>query len=651
MTSVLILVDLQRDYLSADDLQPPADTLIAATQLLLHACRARRLPILHVWTTIDPANDRRLHHWRREDRWSCVAGTPGHEPPAPLRPRDGEPTIHKTGYNAFEDPVLAATLSALGCDHIILAGVHLHACVRTTAGECLARNLRVTVAADAVASHDPIHAAATRRWLAERGVRFASTDAILLALDGREPDHLVLRSPRDLTQTLFEVTDADDAQIARAVDTAAHFQLAWQCTPHAERAVALTRLAAQLESGTDAWARQMALEIGKPIRHAREEVRRAAANVRDILRCAAPHDAPIPPGPAAVRHRPLGVVAVITPWNNPLAIPLGKIAAALAYGNTVVCKPSPAGTRLAQRLLDELTSAGLPSGAVEMLTGDHLTAQRLAMHPRVDAVTFTGSNLAGCAMQEICARRIIPLQAELGGNNAAIVCPDADLDHAAAQIAHGAFDFAGQRCTANRRAIVSGDIYETFLPKLEAATARLAWGDPLDDATDIGPLITAAHRDRLLAALDRARDRAAASRTLVPHDQTPADRPWRQLGAYMPPHIVSCDDPADVLVQQEMMGPVLVLQRARDFDHALDLCNGVRHGLAAAIFTRRHDLQDRFRDQARAGILKINASTAGVDVALPFGGWKASGIGPPEHGPGDKLFYTRMQALYTHDAP
>lgn len=646
MSSVLILIDLQQDYLRASDLQPPADAVIAAAEALLEGCRARRVTVMHVWTTIDRACDRRMYHWRQSDRWQCVTGTPGHEPPAELAPREGELVIHKAGYNAFKDGTLAKAIEACDCDNVILAGVHLHACVRNVVMECLGRNLRVTIAADAVGSHDPLHSAATHRWLTERSVSFEGIAEILSGLDGRTNGGLVHWSPRNVAEKLFEVAIAGDAEIDAAVDRAFHSQESWRRTPWLERETSLASLAERLEREAESWAHQMAVEIGKPIRHGREEVQRAAQNVCGILRRAESLDVARSVGATGVRHRPLGVVAVITPWNNPVAIPLGKIAAALAYGNTVVWKPSPAGTQLAQRLMDVLAAVGVPDGAVEILTGDHTVAQRLAMNRRVDAVTFTGATLGGYAMQEICGRRMVPLQAELGGNNAAIVWEDADLDEAATQIVSGAFGFAGQRCTANRRAIVAEGVYEPFLAKLTTATARMAWGDPLDEVTEIGPLISASHRDRLMHTLDRASKRAAVRVVIAPHECMPMDRVWEQAGAYMSPRIVYCEDPADVVVQEEMMGPVLVMQRAGDFDQAMVLCNGVRQGLAAALFSGRKDLQDRFRDEVRAGIVKINASTAGVEVALPFGGWKASGIGPPEHGEGDRLFYTRMQAMY-----
>jgi acyl-CoA reductase-like NAD-dependent aldehyde dehydrogenase len=244
---------------------------------------------------------------------------------------------------------------------------------------------------------------------------------------------------------------------------------------------------------------------------------------------------------------------------------------------------------------------------------------------------------AGAAALEIAARRHVPLQAELGGNNAAIVWSDALLDRAAARIAEGAFGQAGQRCTANRRAIVDQACLDAFLERLVVATRALVVGDPLDPATHVGPLVSAEAAARAAAAIERAR--ASARDVIVPHGTVPA-------GSYVAPTIVLCDDPAAEIVQEETFGPVLVVEPAQDFAHALKLLNGVRQGLAAALFSPSPDHRARFLEEAEAGILKLDEATADAGVEAPFLGWKASGVGPSEHGDGDLEFYTRAQALY-----
>jgi acyl-CoA reductase-like NAD-dependent aldehyde dehydrogenase len=641
----LLLVDLQGDHLAT--LQPhlSANALVARTAALLDGCRARQIPVIHVWTTLSRSDDRRLPHWKNNNRWCCVAGTDGHKPPAPLQPAGNETIIHKSGFNGFADGELDATLKNMNCGRVILAGVHLHACVRTAAVECLERGLEVIVAEDAVASNDPVHAAATRRWLDGRSVKFVHTNEILLQLDGKAPGKLIHSSPRETEKVLFEIPIATADEIAAATLSTRKAWQIWRRTPPGLRNDILRQAAVRLEAAAPDLARQMALETGKPVSHGLEEIGRAAGNIRDVIGRASAFVFQKREAAGTVSHQPLGVIALISPWNNPVAIPLGKIAPALLYGNTVVWKPAPAATRISAVILKLLREAGVPAGAVQMLTGDQATAQNLAADQNVSAVTLTGSAPAGFAIQEICARRFLPLQAELSGNNAAIVWDDADLPRAADQIARGAFGFAGQRCTANRRAIVSAAKFEMFLRELKTAAERLNWGDPLDPATDIGPVIHAGRREEHRALVCAAQNSGAAHRVEFLFAAR-ARESWTKTGAYAQPAIVGCDDLNHPLVQEETMSPLLVVQRAEDFAHALKLCNGVRHGLVAALFSDDAGLQEKFLAEAEAGMLKINSATAGADVSLPFGGWKMSGLGPPEHGEADRLFYTRMQTIY-----
>lgn len=645
MNPALLLVDLQRDYLITRGLQPPGQVLVARAATLLGECRRRQIPVIHVWTTVHHHPDARLPHWRTANRWSCLEGTEGHTPPEPLQPLAGDAVVHKTGFNSFADGSLDEILRRTACDTVILAGLHLHACVRTVAVECLERGYQVYIADDAVASNDLIHAAAVQRWLSERCIVCEPTASVLRRLDGFAPCSYVHRSPRRTDEILFEVAMAGASEVASAVSAAQNAASVWRRTPPSVRQELLTAAANRLDGIASTLAGQMAVEIGKPLRHGLEEVYRTATNIRHVVRLAAAHVPHRQELAGLVCYRPVGVVAIISPWNNPVAIALGKIAPALVYGNTVVWKPALAGTRVAQTILRLLSDMGIPPGVVNLVTGDHTTAKRLADQAGIDAVTLTGSALAGSAVQEICARRLVPLQAELSGNNAAILWDDADLRDAARQVAWGAFAFAGQRCTANRRLIVTAAQYEKILQELEAAATQLPWGDPCDETTEIGPVISIAKREEIAAMIEEYQDNDDASRAMrLRHGR--AEEPWIKAGAYVRPAIICCDQPDHPLVQEETMGPVLVVQRAKDFEQAMELCNNVRQGLVSALFSTSPQLQRLFLESAKAGMLKINTSTAGVDVSMPFGGWKASGIGPPEHGEGDHLFYTRIQAVY-----
>jgi acyl-CoA reductase-like NAD-dependent aldehyde dehydrogenase len=346
-----------------------------------------------------------------------------------------------------------------------------------------------------------------------------------------------------------------------------------------------------------------------------------------------------------VVRRPHGTLGIITPWNNPLAIPLGKIIPALLYGNAVVWKPAPAGTGLARTVASIVEEQGLPNGLVTLVTGDRRTAELLIRDPGIDAVTLTGSEAAGLSCQLECLRRAIPFQGELGGNNGAVIWDPIDWDVALRQTARGAFGAAGQRCTANRRLIVPRSEQARVLERLTEITRALPWGDPDLEATVIGPVISGESRDRLLALLDRIRQ--AGHQLVAPHGSHPPAVRADPRGAYVPPALVVCDNPQAEAVQEESFGPLLVIQPADSWDHALQLCDGVRQGLVAALWSGAPDRQREFLDRVRVGMAKLNQSTAGATAAAPFGGWKHSGAGPFEHGLADLEFYTRLQSVYS----
>jgi acyl-CoA reductase-like NAD-dependent aldehyde dehydrogenase/nicotinamidase-related amidase len=623
MKPALLLIDLQQDYLDAPGIVPSAGQIIERASALLGGCRAAGIPIIHVWTTVSRSADDRMPHWKRAGRWQCVEDTAGHQPPAALAPRPSEHIVHKQFFSAFSSDALNEVLAKLGATTLLVAGVHLHACVRATVLDAYESGFEVLVAHEATASDDPVHAAITRRYLETRAARFLSVAELLELLAGQEPRVALAKAA---TESIAEVT-------SRARAAWVH----WNVSEPTNRRHVLLRWAACLEKKSTVLAEQMAREIRKPIFYGRLEAERTP----ELVRCIAQNE-PEPFAETAARFRrcTVGVIAVITPWNNPVLIPLGKIAAAVFYGNAVVWKPAPAAIGIAKFIMDLLRQAGCPENIVNLIEGDRDSAMALMSDAYVDAVTLTGGEAAGSAAQEICARRHIPFQAELGGNNAALVWNDADLELAAARIAEGAFGQAGQRCTANRRVIVHGDCCDHFLALLEKFTSALPCGDPLNPRTRVGPLISVPQRQRVAGFIARAA--ADGVRIILPHRSCNMD----EESAFHPPTIVCCDDPKHEIVQEETFGPVLVVQRAENWEQAIQLCNGVRQGLVAALFTRSSELQQRFLNEAQAGVLKINQATADVAVHLPFGGWKSSGAGPPEHGIADREFYTRLQAVY-----
>lgn len=646
MRPLLALVDLQNDYLAAAGLEPGRGVVVERAARLLSGIRALGLPVVHVVTAVDPSGGPVMPHWEVRGVRMCVRGTAGVDSPPPLRPREGEAVVEKVFFSGFSRPGLQDVITRTGTDTLVLAGVHLHACVRATALDAYQRGLTVWVAEEAVASDDPLKAAAARAWMEGRVARFVPVDEILACLSGgdvpRGRSLFVHRAPARTAETLFTVPAAEPAEVDRAVSAAQAAGREWRARSAGDRAAVLMRVAEILERDAAGMALRIAVDAGKPIVQAEAEVARSTALFREAAR-----SSPLSPwrtGPrSSARRRPLGVVAVITPWNEPLGIPAGKIAPALFLGNTIVFKPALAGTRIAMDLARCAREAGLPDGALSLVAGDQTTGAAVAAASGVDAVTLSGSSLTGWSVQEICGRRRIPFRLELGANNGAIVWGDTDLQAAARRVTEGAFCFSGQRCTANRRVIVEAAVAEPFLGLLTGATRRLGWGDPLLRETRAGPVISEAARDRIAAIVDRARP--GASLVLAPHGDA-RSRPDLTGGAYYPPTLVVCDEPAAEIVQEETFGPVLVVQPARTFDEALALLDGVRQGHVAALFSPDPGRRRRFLEEARAGILKLDRETADVDAVTPFGGWKQSGLGPPEHGPGDSEFYTRAQAVY-----
>ncbi len=639
MKPALLLVDLQEDYLRDPGLRPHRATVTRAAIALLSRCRRDSLPVVHIVTTVARDPDDRMPHWKRAGKWICEAGTPGHGPPSGLEPAEGETLVHKRGFSGFAGTGLADVLKELGVETVLLAGIHTHACVRATALDAYQLGFDVAIASDAIGSNDPLHAAIALGYLAERGVRVAGSAELLADPPASASPPIEHRNPANSGETLWSFEPAGEVQVGEAAVACRSAFGEWRAVPVEERIARVVRLVGLFRSESEAIAQAIVRDIGKPATQARGEV----AYGLDLADCAVEacrrtdfaRDA---------RRVPHGVVAIVTPWNNAFAIPLGKIVPALLYGNAVLWKPAPAGTKVAERMMDVVAAAELPVGLVSMVPGGAKTGETAMRHSAVAAITLTGGPEAGDVASAIAARRMVPLQTELGGNNAAIVWKTGDLRSAAAMIVRGAFGFAGQRCTANRRVVVRDAELDAFLACAESETASLRVGDPQSADTFVGPMISVRARDRVAALI---RDQARAGiRIVQPHAGNPAFQRLAKTGAYLPPTIVVASDPSAEIVQEETFGPVLVVQPVRDWEEALRLCNGVRQGLAAALFCDDDDLVEDFLARAETGILRVGQATDGAAPHLPFGGWKASGAGPPEHGHGDLEFYTRSQAVY-----
>ncbi|MGW1200247.1 aldehyde dehydrogenase family protein, partial [Streptomyces sp. NPDC002536] len=430
----------------------------------------------------------------------------------------------------------------------------------------------------------------------------------------------------------FSTRESVDADLqACGFETVARARAAqpgWPAAGAAARSAALTAVAAGIEAAADELAALAVREVGKPIAEARAEVARTAAIWRYYAQApyepaGAVHETAAGAGLLLTRRRPHGVAGLVTPWNFPFAIPSWKTAPALAAGNTVVLKPAPEATACALRLA-AIVQQAVPEDVFTVLPGG--AAEGNALVSAADVVSFTGSTAVGRAVAARATARGIPAQAEMGGLNAAIVLPDADIAQAAAHIAAAVAGYAGQKCTATGRVVAVGTALAPLREALAEALRAVPVGDPADAATVCGPLIGERARDHVEAAWDGAVVLAGGS---VP------DGP----GWYAAPVLVEKVPPGHRLLHEEVFGPVAALLPADDLAEAVRIGNSVPYGLVTSVHTADLDAALHGLDRLDTGMIRINAPTTGVDFHLPFGGTKSSGHGPREQGRAALEFY------------
>ncbi|HWV84845.1 MAG TPA: aldehyde dehydrogenase family protein [Capillimicrobium sp.] len=458
---------------------------------------------------------------------------------------------------------------------------------------------------------------------------------------------LAVRNPADVDELVAEIDAGDAATVAAACAAAAQAAPGWGATPGADRARLLDAFARELEACGDAIARDLVREEGKTLAEAGGEVRRAAQSLRYYAQEAlAPLGDVLPPArPGAVtmtRRRPVGPVALITPFNFPLLVPAWKLAPALAYGNTVVWKPSELTPLTALHVVRAAERAGLPPGVLNLVTGGAEVGAALVAAPEIAALSFTGSTAVGRAIERAVAGRGVRLQLEMGGANAAVVLADAPLPETAAALLEGAMGGTGQRCTAIRRAVVERPALAPLAEALRDGLAGWRLGSGLDPGVAMGPLVSAPAADRVLAAVDEARRHGAS---VVAGGSRPAENGLAR-GHFVEPTVLAGATAGD----EEVFGPLLTLIPVDDLDEAIAVANATRYGLNAAVFTADLARALRFADAAEAGMVHVNA-TGGVAVHVPFGGIKDSGLGPFEQGRAAAELFTRPRVIHLHPTP
>ena len=455
-------------------------------------------------------------------------------------------------------------------------------------------------------------------------------------------------NPANVDEIVGSFQASNEADVDDACAAAVAAQKDWANTPATKRGEYLFRAAELLAEKLPQLGEDMTREEGKTLPEAIGEVTRAI----NIFRYfggegARQFNYNVPSERPQVFcytiRKPLGTVALITPWNFPSAIPAWKIAPALIAGNTVVIKPASLAPLSSLRLIEALHEAGLPKGVINYVTGGGSSVgDALTSNESINAISFTGSTLVGDALYRKVSDRRLRVQLEMGGKNPTIVLRDSDLNYAADTLINGAFFSTGQKCTACSRAIIEREIYEPLVKLLIEKTRALKVGNGLEPGVQIGPAVDAHQLDTNLKYIRIAKEEGAE---LLCGGNRLAGGVYDR-GYFIEPTIFAGVNPDMCIAQEEVFGPVLALMVADDFESAMEIANGVRFGLSASIISRDLTRVHQFIDRIEAGLITVNLPTAGVEYQLPFGGTKESSFGMREQGPQAIDFYSETRTVY-----
>lgn len=456
-------------------------------------------------------------------------------------------------------------------------------------------------------------------------------------------------NPADTREAVaqYPLSGREDARAA--IEAATKAYPAWAATTSVARGRILSKASQILESRRTELAELLTREEGKTLAESTGEVQRAI----DIFRFfgglsytlggqTIPHD--LPQNLLYTVRQPLGVVALITPWNFPVAIPAWKLAPALVSGNAVVLKPASQAPAMSLELARALAEAGLPKGVLNVVIGEGRTVgQELAENPAVVALSFTGSHAVGNGIYQQLARRMARAQMEMGGKNPTIVLADADLDLAATLVVKAGFGLTGQACTATSRAIVERKVLEPFIERLVAKAKALKVGNGLTSGIDMGPAVSRAQLEGNLEYVDIAVKEGAK---LLCGGQRLTDGDFAH-GWFMQPTVLTDVKPCTRIACEEVFGPVVAVIAAEDFDDAIRIANGVDVGLSASVVTRDFKKAMLYAERIEAGVVKVNQISTGLALQAPFGGVKKSSTDSfKEQGAGAVDFYTKIKTVY-----
>ena len=459
---------------------------------------------------------------------------------------------------------------------------------------------------------------------------------------------LTSTNPADTSEVVGEVQASSREDVLEAISCAHDAFDSWKRTTVTQRAECLKNVFSALIERREEIARLVTLENGKTLGESLSEVdsalREMEFQIGEGVRAFGETVPSARPGVFAfTRREPLGVVAVITPWNFPVNVAFRKLTPALMAGNSAIFKPSSFTSVVGARVAELLAEAGFPEGVFNFVTGAGATVGRaLASSPTIKAVSFTGSTEVGLEIEKLAAANNSRVQLEMGGKNPIVVLADASIEMAAKAAARAAFACAGQWCTSTSRAIVEESAAAAFTERVLEETRALRVGPGMDESSTMGPVAGESQLRTVLAYIERGRDEGA---TLLAGGERLVEGELHK-GCFIAPTVFADVTPDMEIATEEIFGPVLSIIRVKDFDEAVRIANDVRYGLSSSIYTRDFSKAWRFVEETDVGLTHVNMFTAYKEPALPFGGIKDSGTSIPEAGKSGIEFFSARKAVY-----
>jgi acyl-CoA reductase-like NAD-dependent aldehyde dehydrogenase len=501
----------------------------------------------------------------------------------------------------------------------------------------------VYIIEDAIASTEITHASLSIDYMSQRGIEFIKLntfkDFINSPIPFKENNFLSHYDPTNHKNLIAKTLKDNSEKLSNYISELNSIKNQWRAISIVKRIKLLENFYKFFLESKEDCIDLIIKEVGKPRKFANDEYNfskslygQAVKEAKQLIKYENSKEN------NSLRYLPLGIVAVITPFNNPLAIPIGKIIPAIAFGNVVLWKPAPESTLIAEFLKGLFVKAKI-GHLLKLVIGDAAIVRQIAKNNNIDAITFTGSEKSGYQVASLALDKFKRIQLEMGGNNSIIVTDDINVDEVAKKVCLAIYGFSGQRCTAARRIIVFKKIKERFIKALLSEIALLRLGDPLSLNTDIGPIISR-EKCKQLEAL--CKKEIGLGKILCGGK---ISNKFSQGNWFEPTLILNpCLD--SLIFTEETFGPIGLINEVRNIKEAVEISNAVRQGLIGSIFSDNNKHQKYFLEHAYAGMLVVNNAPIIINPALPFCGAKSSGYGIPEHGIFYRFFYTQPQTTY-----